>query len=154
MDLSSNGTLTTAPPPPPEVKVRTMKSDLASMAKSGGGLPQFQNVKVSGLSVEQESATVVVQAKSKSNFFLTIVVVVVAIALLVVGWFVYAKLVVGKFSSVIPPARPAVTPPSPTQAKSQQVVVPTATPVTSNQPPILNLGPVSTSTASSSTLPY
>jgi len=35
------------PPPPQEVKVRTLKSDLESMAKSGGGLPQFQSVPVS-----------------------------------------------------------------------------------------------------------
>lgn len=35
-----------APPPPQEVKIRTMRSDLASMAQSGGGLPQFQTVRI------------------------------------------------------------------------------------------------------------
>ena len=47
---------TGAPPPPAEVKVRTMRSDLASMAKSGGGIPRFENVKVSGLSIEKQKA--------------------------------------------------------------------------------------------------
>lgn len=47
------------PPPPPEVKVRTMKSDIESMAKSGGGLPQFQNVTVAGLAVERAAPAVV-----------------------------------------------------------------------------------------------
>lgn len=47
------------PPPPPEVKVRTMKSDVESMQKSGGGLPQFQNVTVAGLAMERAVPTAV-----------------------------------------------------------------------------------------------
>jgi len=47
--------LTSAPPPPPaEVKIRTMRSDIESMMRSGGGAPSFQNVAVSGLSLERE----------------------------------------------------------------------------------------------------
>jgi flagellar basal body-associated protein FliL len=46
-----------APPPPQEVKVRTMHSDLESMAKSGGGLPRFENVAITGVTVEQEYAS-------------------------------------------------------------------------------------------------
>ncbi len=38
--------LPTAPPPSEEVKVRTLKSDIASVAASGGGLPRYQNVKI------------------------------------------------------------------------------------------------------------
>lgn len=45
------------PPPPSEVKVRTMHSDLESMAKSGGGMPRFQDVEVSNLSIEKEYTT-------------------------------------------------------------------------------------------------
>lgn len=45
------------PPPPSEVKIRTMHSDLESMAKSGGGMPTFQNVAVDNLSIEKEYAT-------------------------------------------------------------------------------------------------
>lgn len=46
-----------APPPPSEVRVRTMRSDLASMAQSGGGMPRFENVAIDGLSVEKEYGT-------------------------------------------------------------------------------------------------
>ena len=52
-DFQSSNSLTTAPPPPAEVKVRTMRTDLESMAKSGGGLPRFQNVKVGAFSAER-----------------------------------------------------------------------------------------------------
>jgi hypothetical protein len=48
--------MTKAPPPPPsEVKIRTMRSDIDSMMRSGGGgSPSFQNVAVSGLTMEKE----------------------------------------------------------------------------------------------------
>lgn len=47
------------PPPPSEVKVRTMKSDLEEMAKSGGGLPQFHTVKAPRITeTEREGSTV------------------------------------------------------------------------------------------------
>jgi len=46
--------ITTAPPPPSEVKVRTMRSDIESMMKSGGGAPSYQNVSISGLSLEEK----------------------------------------------------------------------------------------------------
>ena len=53
MDNPLSKVLTKAPPPPPlEVKIRTMRSDIDSMMKSGGGSPSFQNVAVSGLSME------------------------------------------------------------------------------------------------------
>lgn len=45
-----------APPPPSEVKIRTMRSDLSSMAQSGGGIPRFESVTVDGLSMEKEYA--------------------------------------------------------------------------------------------------
>jgi len=40
-----------------EVKIRTMKSDIASMKQSGGGTPTFQDVPVKGLSLEKEYKT-------------------------------------------------------------------------------------------------
>ena len=51
--------LSACPPPPAEVKVRTMRSDIASMTASGGGLPQFQNVTVAGLAMEREAPAVI-----------------------------------------------------------------------------------------------
>ena len=59
MDSNSQNNVLGVPPPPAEVKVRTMQSDLESMAKSGGGSPQFQNVSVAGLRVEREAPGVV-----------------------------------------------------------------------------------------------
>ena len=47
--------VTTAPPPPSEVKSRTMNSDINSMMQSGGGAPSFQNVFVSGLSMDSKT---------------------------------------------------------------------------------------------------
>lgn len=54
MDNPLSKVLTSAPPPPAEVKIRTMRSDIESMMRSGGGAPSFQNVAVSGLSLERE----------------------------------------------------------------------------------------------------
>jgi len=94
-EVPTGGTLTTAPPPPPEVKIRTMRSDIASMAASGGGLPQFANVKVAGLSAAQasheETTTATARTGSKSNLLLIVVLVVALIALGVIGWLVYVK---------------------------------------------------------------
>lgn len=90
-----------APPPPPEVKVRTMKSDLESMARSGGGAPSFQNVAVAGLGAQSTDASSqaagisTVQANpapgasSKSIIGPLLVVIVGIIALAVVGYFAY-----------------------------------------------------------------
>ena len=47
--------VTTAPPPPSEVKIRTMRSDIASMMQSGGGAPSFRDVSVGGLSMKAEA---------------------------------------------------------------------------------------------------
>jgi hypothetical protein len=95
-EIRSTGNLTTAPPPPTEVKIRTMKSDIAMMASSGGGgLPQFESVHVVGLSPqresEQDAATGAVRAESKSNLLLIVLLAIALIALAVVGWFVYVK---------------------------------------------------------------
>src|ERR1700722_9268108 len=79
----------TAPPPPPEVKIRTMRSDVESMSKTGGGLPQFQNVKVSGLSGDQPSVSNAIKAESKNNILLIAFLIVLAAALIVVGWFAF-----------------------------------------------------------------
>jgi hypothetical protein len=45
----------TAPPPPSEVKIRTMRSDIDGMMQSGGGAPSFQNVSISGLSLDSKA---------------------------------------------------------------------------------------------------
>lgn len=55
MDSPLDKVLVSTPPPPPlEVKIRTMRSDIESMRKSGGGAPAFRNVAVKGLLMEKE----------------------------------------------------------------------------------------------------
>lgn len=78
---SSGGGLSpgSVPAPPPEVKVRTFKSDVESMMQSGGGAPQYQNVRgptaaVSGSRTEPEE-----REKSQTG---TIIAIVIGILLL------------------------------------------------------------------------
>jgi hypothetical protein len=110
------------PPPPAEVKVRTMRSDIASMTASGGGLPQFQDVTVAGLAMEREAPAVVAapeaaaemaravenagmpaaqrnsaqgqdsSAPSGNMTGIILVIVVAVIAIAVVGYFAYTYL--------------------------------------------------------------
>lgn len=84
----------TAPPPPAEVKVRTMHSDLASMAKSGGGVPHFENIKVEGLNAAKDAPAS--QAKQRSSAVLTLVVIVSLAALGLIAYVAYQMLFVGK----------------------------------------------------------
>jgi hypothetical protein len=60
--------LPTAPPPPQEVKVRTLKSDLASIAASGGGLARYQNVKIAKTPAEK--------AKNRTGLIITIAIII------------------------------------------------------------------------------
>ena len=112
MDTSSDfqGNIPGAPPPPPEVKVRTMRSDLESMARSGGGAPRFENVAVVGASAQNTPASPrpadssLAQSDGTSSsarsFVGPILVVVVAlVALAVVGYFAYTV-----FYASAPPA--------------------------------------------------
>jgi len=71
------------PPPPPEVKIRTMKSDLESMAQSGGGAPQFKTVRAPSLVfAREESPKKPVAGEERAGKFWLITVPLIAIALL------------------------------------------------------------------------
>ncbi len=78
-------------PPPPEVKLRTMKSDLESVARSGGGLPQYQNIKAPNLAnlsnTEKRYQPQAPQAPAREIPWSTIGAILVALALL--GGIVY-----------------------------------------------------------------
>lgn len=90
--------ISNVPPPPVEVKVRTMQSDLDEMAKSGGGLPRFEAVKVrlpDRFPREEE------KTKKKLDLFW---VVVPVLALALFAAIVY--LVYSSFSAVGEPASP------------------------------------------------
>jgi len=75
-------------PPPTEVKIRTMKSDVAALAASGGGLPRFQSVKVAGLSIEKGIDSP--EAVHKNNAIVAIVITAIALVVLgTLGYFAY-----------------------------------------------------------------
>lgn len=80
---------TKALPPPVEVKIRTMKSDVAGLAASGGGMPHFENVSVPGLSLnskgDQPSAAFDSGKKSQP----LVIAVITIVALIVLGALIY-----------------------------------------------------------------
>jgi len=84
-DAASN--LPTAPPPSKEVKVRTLKSDLASIAASGGGLPQYQNVRIAA-TVEKERS---IKGLLTTIAIIVLFAIVVAIAVYFVDQLVLKK---------------------------------------------------------------
>ncbi len=82
---------TSAPPPPPEVKVRTMKSDLALMAKSGGGLPRFETVRVYGLPTENGNAGSAEKPARKIDPILWILIAVAVLVIVALGYFLFKR---------------------------------------------------------------
>ncbi len=80
--------LPSAPPPPQEVKVRTLKSDLASIAASGGGLPKYQNVKIAETPAEK--------SRNFASLTTTIIVVVLVVIIVAIGFYFLNQLVLKK----------------------------------------------------------
>ncbi|MDO8537033.1 MAG: hypothetical protein Q7R94_02195, partial [bacterium] len=104
------------PPPPPEVKIRTLKSDLESMAESGGGQPQFKSVKAPMIPLEDMPKVGGVPSKMPSVNIGTIVVIVVAIILVaIIVFFGYKLFFVNQVTGPVP-ANPSPSALSPTTA--------------------------------------
>ncbi len=83
---ASSKSFANIPAPTAEVKVRTMRSDLASLTATGGGLPRFNKVNVEGLSIARAAAPVAeAKPQKRSNLILVIAIVVVACVALAVG---------------------------------------------------------------------
>ncbi len=104
------------PPPPPEVKVRTMKSDLESMARSGGAAPQFQSVKAPVIPVAEAR---IVASEEKVKPVWMVVMIVLAVSLLAaIAYFAYQVFSVAKPGSPTIVANPIPVPlaPSPQSA--------------------------------------
>lgn len=80
--------LPTAPPPPQEVKVRTLKSDLASIAVSGGGLPRYKNVRIAAQQQKNEGGS--------SGLLTTIAIIVLAAIIIAIGFYFVNQLVLKK----------------------------------------------------------
>jgi hypothetical protein len=110
-----------APPPPSEVKVRTMKSDMASMAKSGGGLPRFENVKVTGLSTQRKGIQGIgipvtdqnaPPKKSRNGALIAFAVIAALAGLGVFGYIGYQTFFAGKGGNtrVVPPVNTPIVP--------------------------------------------
>lgn len=84
------------PPPPSEVKVRTMRSDLASMAKSGGGLPQFESVKVANLSLGKKAVESAARQEGKKNGAMITLAVIAGLAVVgLLGYLTYRMFFAG-----------------------------------------------------------
>ncbi len=87
-DQNPSQGLPSAPPPPQEVKVRTLKSDLASIAQSGGGLPRYQNVKIAQTSAQKK--------KNLSGIVTTIAIIVLFAIIVAVAVYFMNQLVLKK----------------------------------------------------------
>jgi hypothetical protein len=152
--FTSSGVVTAPAAPPPEVKIRTMRSDLDLLAKSGGGLPQFQKIKVSGLSTEQRATTAQVErTASQGNLLYIFLGVVLVIALAVAGWFAYLKffanagggfglgsgapqVVTSSSTPLSPPASAVPIPPAPTETAAGMGATGASTTTTVSAPAI------------------
>jgi hypothetical protein len=80
--------LPSAPPPPQEVKVRTLKSDLESVAASGGGLPRYANVNISRTEADKP--------KSKNGFLIAIAVIILLAIIIGIAVYFVNQLVLKK----------------------------------------------------------
>lgn len=77
------------PAPTAEVKVRTMRSDLSSLAITGGGMPRFTKVNVEGLSISGTGTAVPGSKKNNKSPLVFLVVFLALVILGVVGWLGY-----------------------------------------------------------------
>ena len=111
-----------APPPPSEVKVRTMRSDLESMAQSGGGLPKFQSVKMEGLVAVQEKG-----GEKKNGAVIVLAVIAAAVVLGLLGYFAYRMFFT---QSSLTTQNNAVQTPAAVPAQNQSPAVASSTPTT------------------------
>ena len=81
------------PPPPKEVKVRTLKSDLASIAATGGGLPRYTNMNI----VRVDDGT----SKSKAGIITTVVIIVLFAIIVAIAVYFVDQLVLKKYKGKI-----------------------------------------------------
>ncbi|MDP2598670.1 MAG: hypothetical protein Q8P49_02480 [Candidatus Liptonbacteria bacterium] len=102
------------PPPPPEVRVRTMKSDIESMMRGGGGQPQFRNVAAPMISGTEEGVSTGNDQNEKPKSAWTVVIIVIAVGLLAAISYLAYQLLFAEKSGPTPvpfPIAPAAPPP-------------------------------------------
>jgi hypothetical protein len=83
--VANQSTGANVPPPPAEVKVRTMRSDVEGVAKTGGGAPEFKMVPVEAADFSKGKT-----AGGSGHSFPWWVVAVIVVVLAVLLWFGYA----------------------------------------------------------------
>jgi flagellar basal body-associated protein FliL len=66
-----------------------MRSDLELMAKSGGGLPRFRTVKVTGLAMKSNPVSAAARAKKEKALIIALVAIAAAAAVAYAGYFAY-----------------------------------------------------------------
>jgi hypothetical protein len=87
---AASESFTNIPAPTAEVKVRTMRSDLMSLAATGGGMPRFNKVNVEGLSISRMAADGAGPKKSSKPILVFLIVCVACAVLAAVGWLGYS----------------------------------------------------------------
>ncbi len=136
--FQSTDVLSTAPPPPSEVKVRTMRSDIDSMAKSGGGMPSYTNVKIAGAPAAR--------APRQGHLIGILVTLIILAIVAAAGWFVYVNFFSGRQATETV-QQPGTTQ---TQATTQSTTTGQAPP-NQGAVPIFNLGTTATGTGATET---
>lgn len=127
-NFQSADVLSGAPPPPTEVKVRTMHSDLESIAKTGGDLPKFQNIKVQGLSSQKQEADVIARAKGRNNAWIILIIIAAVAILGFLGWLAY-----GMYAQNTAPSANTLAPGEPQPNTAETTTQPIASPPASPQ---------------------
>lgn len=99
-EQSSSLSSPNVPPPPAEVKVRTMRSDIDGIAKSGGGSPQFKTVPVEGMDLAKSrvgyGASGEIAISDQKNGFPWWIAVIGIIAVAAILWFGYVLFIAKK----------------------------------------------------------
>jgi len=90
-DLEGAAGIPNVAPPPPEVKIRTMKSDIESMAHLGGGAPQFRSVKAPQLvaAASEEEPVPEEKIRLKPSLVVALVSIVAFVVLAAVAYMAY-----------------------------------------------------------------
>ncbi len=152
--MDENESLISAPPPPPEVKVRTMQSDLAAMAKSGGGAPRFESVRVAGWAPAAGQGPVANAAaaagKRRRSSMLVLIVAAIVIVAALVGYFTYVSFFAGRATN---PSLPASQSNAAQAGAAGAGTAGTGTPPPSSAPPAAS-GPSTASQAAAPAGPF
>lgn len=118
-EVSSRNVSGGAPPPPSEMRVRTMKSDLQSLAASGG-LPQFKSVPLAAVSVGK----VLRESKGRERWILISAIAGALIVFVLAGYF-FLFPILSFVGRIVPRGAPGATAPPRAAQPPPEAVAPT-----------------------------